>query len=693
MSINPLNNISKVYLEQVAAQEVELDEGMTLKDYKKKKSALKQKEKRADAKTSPLRRAGIHADKASPERAARHRANVDPDFEGNDERNYPGGKLKNPKKIRKAKALGELGESSHLEPDMKKRREANEKAIEDMKKTKAHKDMVAAVRKKFDEALDPVGQEDADIDNDGDTDSSDKYLHKRRKTIGKAIAKKKGMKEGFSNWRQDLAEVMSDELDTTPIKEKKVKNKVKINPTLGEAVEQIGGTLIEMVEIENFEGIFDEMTESEIFFLNDSLIEQVVEDVFLECLEEGYDIEDVENTLIESLEISSSILNEAKVTLGHDTKIKSDRLEKVKSAVKKVGRGLARGAGYVAGAAARGVSAAKREFGKGYERGRGGSSSAQSSTPSSSSDSGSSKPGLLSRIGSKLKSGLKRAVAKGARAVSRGARNVARKMEGGETKKAETPKAAPKKAEKPADPWGEPTTPQKSKPKATTKKAAAPKAKAPARKKKASKLDALLSDIRSESVQQIDELSVNKMLAYKKKAEKNRDELNKKWDKGTATYREKMRVLGREEGEERASRRIQKKTGKHPYDMNKLDKLKAAVTKEETQIDEKTLTKMEMKKREEIVKSMKDKASDFEKRYPGRGKEVMYATATKMAKKMVEQMLPPETPSPESEIDKKKEMMDKQKIANMKMLQQKQQMLQKQKLQMQKSGKLPLETD
>ena len=38
--------------------------------------------------------------------------------------------------------------------------------------------------------LDPVGQEDADIDNDGDVDSSDKYLHKRRKAIGKAIGKK-----------------------------------------------------------------------------------------------------------------------------------------------------------------------------------------------------------------------------------------------------------------------------------------------------------------------------------------------------------------------------------------------------------------------------------------------------------------------------------------------------------------------
>ena len=719
MSINPLNDISRVYLEQVVTQEVEIDEGITLKDYKKKKSALKQKEKRAADKIAPGRRAGIHADKASPERAARHRANVDPDFEGNDERNYPGGKLKNPKKIRKAKALGELGESAvpgkpaerlgavtaipkseqdaarerilaktkakreamkeerNDEPgegtrqkygDMrgldrsgsptsfggkwqsKERKDAGAAALAKLKKEETEigeaeeKDPFGrpggkyggvkkgggydkgyqAMQKKLKEldkvkteALDPVGQEDADIDNDGDTDKSDKYLHKRRKAIGKAIAKKKSVKEGFSNWRQDLSEVMTDEIDSKPIKEKKIKNKIKVNPTLGEAVENIGGTLIEMVEIEDLEGIFDEMTESDIFLLNDSLVEEVVEEVFFECLEEGYDVEDVENILIESLEVSSALLNEAKVTLGHDTKIQSDRLEKVKSAVKKTGKAIARGAGYVAGAAVRGAKAAKREFGKGYEKGRGGSSSSSetsssSSSSTSSSENGTKRPGLLGRIASKLKSGLKKAVAKGARAVSRGARNVARKMEGGETKKAEAPKTAPKKAEKPADPWeGSATTPAKAKPKATTKKAAAPKAKAPAKKKKSSKLDDLLASVRNEEVQ----------------------------------------------------------------------------------IDEKTLTKMEMKKREEIVKSMKDKADDFEKRYPGRGKEVMYATATKMAKKVAEQTLPTAAPTADSDTDKKKGMMDKQKLANMKMLQQKQQMLQKQKLQMQKSGRLPLETD
>jgi hypothetical protein len=38
------------------------------------------------------------------------------------------------------------------------------------------------------EALDPVGKEDDDIDNDGDSDSSDAYLRKRRKAIGAAFS-------------------------------------------------------------------------------------------------------------------------------------------------------------------------------------------------------------------------------------------------------------------------------------------------------------------------------------------------------------------------------------------------------------------------------------------------------------------------------------------------------------------------
>ena len=47
-----------------------------------------------------------------------------------------------------------------------------------------------AVKKKFKD------RKDKDIDNDGDVDSSDKYLHKRRKTVSKAI-KGEAKKENF----------------------------------------------------------------------------------------------------------------------------------------------------------------------------------------------------------------------------------------------------------------------------------------------------------------------------------------------------------------------------------------------------------------------------------------------------------------------------------------------------------------
>ena len=47
-----------------------------------------------------------------------------------------------------------------------------------------------AVKKKFDD------RKDKDIDNDGDVDSSDEYLHKRRKAVSKAIKSEGKLDEG-----------------------------------------------------------------------------------------------------------------------------------------------------------------------------------------------------------------------------------------------------------------------------------------------------------------------------------------------------------------------------------------------------------------------------------------------------------------------------------------------------------------
>ena len=50
-------------------------------------------------------------------------------------------------------------------------------------------------------------------------------------------------------------------------------------------------------------------------------------------------------------------------------------------------------------------------------------------------------------------------------------------------------------------------------------------------------------------------------------------------------------------------------------------------------VTERSLTKGEEKKKEKIVKGMKKNKDDFKKRYGDEAEAVMYATATKMAKK------------------------------------------------------------
>ena len=127
----------------------EVDEGMDMKAFKAQRKKVERSAKRKAEKLSPTRRAGIHNPSASPERAARHRANVDPDFEGNDERNYPGGKLR-AKKVRKAIAVGELTKEqlelelrAHLreralDPSEKKEKESVFKAIKPSKLAKTY---------------------------------------------------------------------------------------------------------------------------------------------------------------------------------------------------------------------------------------------------------------------------------------------------------------------------------------------------------------------------------------------------------------------------------------------------------------------------------------------------------------------------------------------------------------------------
>lgn len=175
------------------------------------------------------------------------------------------------------------------------------------------------------EALDPVGKEDGDVNNDGKKDSTDSYLMKRRKAIGKAMGKR--LKESRS-----ISEVMTDIEDDKPIKEKKINNKIKINPKLGEAVEEIGGTIIEEIEVDQ--------------------IDDIIGSVYDELIEEGFSEDEVEhgieialNTLDEASDSyydSAVASSKAKVA---GTKPKKSMKDRLKSIAKKAIMGVGRAAG------------------------------------------------------------------------------------------------------------------------------------------------------------------------------------------------------------------------------------------------------------------------------------------------------------------------------------------------------------
>ena len=536
MSHNILNDISKVYLEQV------VDEGkVELKDRNKNEMQRKAGNLGREVVSTPNTKKNAVKRTAAMDRMVKLVSTIASDderkrFDRMPTREEFVGEAKKKPMIKISVPPEKLGyREASIGPDGK---EYNVKYHGAMKK----------------EALDPVGQEDADIDNDGDTDKSDKYLHNRRKVVGRAISKKK-VKEGFSNWRNDLAEVMDDIEAAKKVEEKKnIKNKITINPTIKDSVENLGGTLLEIVELDE--------------------LDYIVENVYTELLDDGYDEDEIE----EALEYA---LTEAKVTFGHDT----PTTEKKK-------QGL--------------LGTAKKYL-------------------------------------SNLKKSAKQAVATGARKVAKGALGVARKMEGGDTtpspaqtkpRSASTYRGAgagtkervssgsytppTQKKTKPAQPVSDPWEGSASTPKAKAKPA--PKAKAkPAPKRKRSKLDDLIGSIRNEEMQ-IDEKALSK-----------------------AQQRFMGMVYATKSGEMKAP-------------SPEVASAAAGMT----------------------TKQAKDFAKTKHKGLP--------------EKKVSEQMLPEPTTEPvNSMVDKKTELLDKSKIANLKMIQQKKQQIDRQKLQMQKSGKLPLE--
>jgi len=380
---NPLNAISKVYLDQIAEKK---DDTYLEPDMKKRQKnnekARKDMEKMGTSMKNPHFEEKQQGWDAVNSLAGAYKEVHETELDEN---------------RRAARAAGGYKDDSKKQPDPSKAgfTGVGNMSIDQIRKMSARMDK----EKTKTEALDPVGKEDGDVNNDGKKDKTDKYLMNRRKAIGKAIKskmsegvrdmdpekgtaerkarleKKRGMKmddhpeykkeevevsearkpgespkeyaarmtkkhsggksktydpmkdpnfdhdkaertrgsmkEAYSSWRQDLSEIMTDDIDSKPIKEKKnIKNTIKINPKLGESVEELGGEILEMVEVDQFDGI--------------------VEEVFQDLLSEGYDEQNVRDAIESGIE-------EARITYGHDT---SGGAESMRDKLKKKAKGF-----------------------------------------------------------------------------------------------------------------------------------------------------------------------------------------------------------------------------------------------------------------------------------------------------------------------------------------------------------------
>ena len=255
---NPLNDISKVYLEQVGKKKKK-DDSYLETDMKKRQEnnekARKDMEKMGTSMKNPhfeQKQFGWDSVNSMTKayRAMQEGIRDEDPEKGTEERKKRlekkrGMKMDDHPQYKKEKVEEMIDPKGAARIDASKRKKEETQDEKDKRLMMGkYSPAVRYAKKTQQEALDPVGKEDGDVNNDGKKDDTDSYLMKRRKAIGSAM--KKRLKEE----RASLSEVMTDKEDEKKVVEKRINNKVTINPKLSEAVEELGGEVLEMVEVE-----------------------------------------------------------------------------------------------------------------------------------------------------------------------------------------------------------------------------------------------------------------------------------------------------------------------------------------------------------------------------------------------------------------------------------------------------------
>ena len=139
--------------------------------------------------------------------------------------------------------------------------------------------------------LDPVGKEDGDVDNDGDKDSSDSYLMKRRAAIKKAMKKEEIEKEETAvaeHHQKDADGKVIEHDDTTPssVEEESQETVLSKLTENGEGLDMFDAVVAYLID----EGFAETLEEAQKIMptLKPELVEEVYQNQLWNLFDEGY---------------------------------------------------------------------------------------------------------------------------------------------------------------------------------------------------------------------------------------------------------------------------------------------------------------------------------------------------------------------------------------------------------------------
>jgi len=200
------------------------------------------------------------------------------------------------------------------------------------------KSIAEAYQSVYEKKLDPVGKEDGDVDNDGDKDSSDSYLMKRRKAIAKAM--KKEETEVAEHHQKDAngKVIEHDDTDTTPSsveEEKTVLSKLTEN---GEELDMFDAVVAYLID----EGFAETLEEAQKIMsgLKPELVEEVYQSQ-LEKIQKSTPSEDDEvqqmdefvGAALGALDTANKVVNVAKGVSAIANKMKKKKDDNVEEMV------------------------------------------------------------------------------------------------------------------------------------------------------------------------------------------------------------------------------------------------------------------------------------------------------------------------------------------------------------------------